>query len=157
MYSLKKGGRMHKQQGFSLIEILITMVITSIGLLGIAGLIVTSLKNNQGSYSRTQASMLANDIVDRMRANRGTAESASLPYNLAMNASPSTSAPVPLADLIAWRAAVASSVPEGKSSIVFDAATMNVVVTIQWDDSRSTGDGSRVGLAEQQMTLETRL
>jgi len=41
----------------------------SIGLLGLAGLQVTSLKNNHSAYLRTQATMLAYDAVDRMRTN----------------------------------------------------------------------------------------
>ncbi|MFZ3288159.1 MAG: type IV pilus modification protein PilV, partial [Telluria sp.] len=71
---------MQRQQGFSLIEVLITMLIVSIGLLGIAGIIVTNLKHNQSSYARTQASLLVSDIVDRMRANRAAAETAPSPY-----------------------------------------------------------------------------
>ncbi len=62
---------MQNQQGFSLIEVMVTMLIVSIGLLGIAGIIMTSLKNSQSSYGRSQATLLANDIIDRMRANRG--------------------------------------------------------------------------------------
>jgi len=57
------------QNGFTLLEVLITVLIMSIGLLGLAGLQVTSLKNNHSSYQRTQVTLLAYDVVDRMRAN----------------------------------------------------------------------------------------
>ncbi len=57
--------------GFTLIEILVAVTIMSIGLLGLAGLQVTALKNSNSSHHRTIATMLANDIVDRARANAG--------------------------------------------------------------------------------------
>lgn len=56
-------------QGFSLIEVLVALLILSIGLLGLAALQITSLKFNTDSYFRTQATFSVYDIVDRMRAN----------------------------------------------------------------------------------------
>ncbi len=147
---------MKRQRGFSLIEILVTMVLTSIGLLGIAGLIVTSLKNNKSSYSRTQATFLATDIVDRMRANRGMAEADSLPYNLALEDTP-TGTGVVADDLRTWRTIVSESVPEGKGAVKFDPTSKNVVVTIQWNDSLSSGDKVKFGLEKQTLAVETRL
>lgn len=58
-----------KQDGFTLIEILVAVVILSIGLLGIASLQVQGLKNNQSAYLRSQATLLAYDMADRMRIN----------------------------------------------------------------------------------------
>ncbi len=55
--------------GMTLIEILITMVILSVGLLGLAGMQVNGLRSNQSAYLKTQASMLAADMADRMRLN----------------------------------------------------------------------------------------
>lgn len=56
--------------GFTLLEVLITVVVFSVGLLGLAGLQVKSLKLAQDSFSRTVATMLAEEMADRMRANR---------------------------------------------------------------------------------------
>jgi type IV pilus assembly protein PilV len=56
-------------RGFSLIEVLVALLVLSIGLLGLAALQTTSLQFNTGSYYRTQATFLAYDIIDRMRAN----------------------------------------------------------------------------------------
>lgn len=58
-----------KQRGFTLIEILVALIIMSIGLLGMASLQLNGMRSNQGAYLRTQASILAYDIADRMRAN----------------------------------------------------------------------------------------
>ena len=60
---------MKKNAGFTLVEIIVCVVILSIGLLGLMGLQATALKNSAGSYYRTQASVLAHSIVDRVRLN----------------------------------------------------------------------------------------
>jgi len=57
------------QIGFSLIEILISLLILSIGLLGLGGLQLSSLKSANNAHFRTVASLAATDLVDRMRAN----------------------------------------------------------------------------------------
>lgn len=148
---------MKTQRGFSLLEVLITMLIVSFGLLGIAGIIVTSLKNNQSSYARSQASLMVNDIVDRMRANRSSAEASPSPYVLALGASPS-GAGIATDDLTEWRAALASNLPSGTGAVAVDDATKKVTVTVQWDDSHASGDAAhRVGISTQQVVLETRL
>lgn len=66
---LNKCGR--PQRGFGLLEVLITLVIMAVGLLGIAVLQVMSKRSNFEATQRTTASMLANFIVERMRANPG--------------------------------------------------------------------------------------
>jgi len=55
--------------GFTLVEVLVTMVVMSIGLLGLAGLQATSLRSNSGANFRTQAILYANDMAERIRAN----------------------------------------------------------------------------------------
>lgn len=57
------------QSGFSLIEILISMLVIGVGLLGLGGLQVASLKGAGNAHSRNVANMLAMDLSDRMRAN----------------------------------------------------------------------------------------
>jgi type IV pilus assembly protein PilV len=56
--------------GFSLVEVLVALFVLSIGLLGLAALQTTGIRFNQQSYQRTQATLQAYDIIDRMRANR---------------------------------------------------------------------------------------
>jgi type IV pilus assembly protein PilV len=55
--------------GFTLIEVLVTIVVVSIGLLGLAGLQINGLRANVSSEARSKATLLANDIIERMRAN----------------------------------------------------------------------------------------
>ncbi len=58
-----------RQRGFSLLEVLIALLVLSIGLLGLAGLQMFSVKFVHQSYQRTQATLQLYDIIDRMRAN----------------------------------------------------------------------------------------
>lgn len=55
--------------GLTMIEILVTLIVLSIGLLGMAALQLTGIRSANSSTSRTQATLLANDIAERMRAN----------------------------------------------------------------------------------------
>ena len=140
-----------RQSGMLMIEVMVTIIIVSFGLLGVAGVILNSLKANESSYGRAQAVWLANDIIDRMRANRTAAESINLPYNLALSATP-TGTGVPATDLTSWLAALAATLPSGKGSVSIVSATKKVTVTVQWDDSRASG-----GSQSQQFVVETRL
>jgi len=58
-----------KTKGFTLLEVLIAVVIFSFGLLGIAGMMTISVRNNHNGYLRSQANFLAENMLDRMRAN----------------------------------------------------------------------------------------
>jgi type IV pilus assembly protein PilV len=60
-------------RGFSLLELLVTLVVLSIGLLGLGLMQTTGLGLTKTAYARTQAMMLASDIADRIRANEGAA------------------------------------------------------------------------------------
>ena len=63
----------HRAGGFSLIEVLVALIVLAIGLLGLAQLQARGLKFNQDAYVRSQATTLAYEIIDRMRANRANA------------------------------------------------------------------------------------
>ena len=78
--------RIDLQMGTSLIEVLVATVVISIGLVGLAGLQTLSVKNNHSAYLRTQATFLAYDMVDRMRANLASAQAGQ--YTTALNTAP---------------------------------------------------------------------
>lgn len=56
-------------KGFSLLEVLVALLVFSLGLIGLAGLMLVSAKTNHGAYLRSQAVFLAGNLADRMRAN----------------------------------------------------------------------------------------
>ena len=58
-----------RQRGVSLIEVLVAVLVFSIGLIGLAGMLIIAAQANRGAYLRTQASFLAQAMADRMRAN----------------------------------------------------------------------------------------
>ena len=60
---------MRHTNGFTLLEVLIALLIFSLGLMGLAGLLIVSVQTNHSAYLRTQASFLAQTMADRMRAN----------------------------------------------------------------------------------------
>ena len=59
-----------KTKGFSLIEAMIAVVVFSFGLLGVAGVMTVSVKNNQNGYMRSQATFLAATMIEMMRSNQ---------------------------------------------------------------------------------------
>ena len=59
-----------RRNGFTLLEVMIALLVFSLGLLGMAGLLAVSVRTNHGAYLRTQATFLAQSMADRMRANK---------------------------------------------------------------------------------------
>lgn len=57
-------------RGFTLIEVMVALVILAVGLAGMASLMIRSQQSNESAYSRSQATLLAYDIIERMRANK---------------------------------------------------------------------------------------
>lgn len=115
--------------GFSLIEVLVALLVLSVGLLGLAALQTTGLAFNHQSYERTQAVLQAYDIIDRMRANKsGTGGTINATYDsVALGNQPTvsvdcTSLPcdggqLATYDINRWNAANASILAEGKGAI----------------------------------------
>jgi type IV pilus assembly protein PilV len=134
-----------QQQGFTLLEVLIALLILSIGLLGLAALQTTSLRSNQMASMRTTATQLAYDISDRMRANPvGVAAGE---YVLAGGTTPSGTS-IAATDLIAWNQAV-TALPGGRSSITQCDGTsvppcdgVTHIITVQWDEMRTGATGT---------------
>lgn len=60
----------NKPSGFTLLEVMVAMVIFSIGLLGLAGMQAQSVQFSHSAYLRSQATFYAYDILEKMRANR---------------------------------------------------------------------------------------
>ena len=127
-----------RQSGMTLIETLVALLVLSIGLLGVAALQMTSLRNNHAAHTRSQATALAYDIADRMRANRTVAVGGG--YNIALGAVPGAPATLADIDILAWKNSLGAALPAGDGAITTDAAVTgdpNIVrITIRWDDSR---------------------
>lgn len=64
---------MHRQRGFNLLEVLVAIFVLAFGLLGLAALQMQTLRSNHSAMLRTQATFLAIDVTERIRA-QGTAD-----------------------------------------------------------------------------------
>ena len=72
-----------RDDGFTLVEVLVSLVVLAIGLLGIAKLMLFSSHANDSAYLRSQATALAYEILDDMRANRQEAINTPATYTIA--------------------------------------------------------------------------
>ncbi|MBK5940601.1 type IV pilus modification protein PilV [Halochromatium roseum] len=127
------------QRGFSIVEVLVSATILSIGLLGLAGLQATSLGFNTSALHRSKATYLAYDIADRMRANRAAALGGAYDGQALAESPPACAEATPTGtlaqrDLLAWTTSLACQLPQGTGAI--ERTDAIVTVTVQWDDSR---------------------
>lgn len=143
----RKASSASRVRGVGLVEVLVSLVILSIGLLGAASLYVATLKGKTTSQSRLHAVNLANDMADRIRANR-TAGNA---YALAAGAAAATptvncvetqtnpavicsAAQMATADLYTWDALLTSTLPGTivRSITVSGANPTTYTIQVQW-------------------------
>jgi type IV pilus assembly protein PilV len=142
------------ERGFSLIEILVSLLLIAIALTGVAALLATTHKNSASSYLRTQASLLGNDIAEKMRANRTTVLANPTAYTqlpTRCSALPTTATAVEQ-DLHQFICLVKSTFPGGDAAIGFDTTTNILTIGVSWNDSRGTS-----GAARQTFQFETQL
>ncbi|MCE7903118.1 MAG: type IV pilus modification protein PilV [Gammaproteobacteria bacterium PRO9] len=130
-------GAANKQSGLSLIEVLITVVLVSIGLLGLAGLQLMTVQNTNSAAERFEATTLARNILERMRANRQQARNGD--YNLVLGAAPGGSGLVG-DDQTAWLGSL-GVLPAGQGAIDVDAAGI-VTIEVQWTDASDDNAGA---------------
>ncbi len=126
-----------KQSGFTLLEVMVAVFVLSVGLLGLAHLQITALKANQSADLRTQASLYASDILNRMRANRLASQNGA--YIIApTDDTPSSIGNVASQDLTDWRTNLSEALPGGTGGVncpAFNNLNEFVcTVTIQWRD-----------------------
>lgn len=140
--------RLHR--GFSMIEVLVSILIVSLGILALSGLLVRASTLGKTAEFRGAASLLAADIADRIRANVDGARNGN--YNLAPAAlatgfpaavspvcdaatsPPCTSAQLAAKDVADWQAALYANLPQGTGAIDYDATNHWADVWVMWRD-----------------------
>ncbi len=148
--------------GTTLMEVLVSLLVLSFGLLGIAGVQSVSLRNNQAAYYRTQATMLTSEAIERMRGNKiGVANG---DYDNAAGAATATcftvagctSAEMADQDVLDWTASVAAALPGGVGIICLDSSGNDGTATVPACDGAGTiyavkifWDDNRDGTANQ--------
>lgn len=136
-----------RARGFTLVEILIAIVVFSIGLLGIAGLQVSGMRFTQGSQLRSVAAMQASSMADRMRANRvgfrtGAYNSGgSMPASSAKDCAVVSCTPAETAtfDLVNWNLTGGSNKPAQSNADLLPGGSGVVCIDSTPDDGSSTG------------------
>jgi len=148
-HSRRETKQPNKQPGFSLLEVLITVVILAIGLLGLAGLQTSGLKNNHSAYQRSQATLLAYDMIDRVRANKNIADNYLFAFMEPADATAIANCHKIVGcsadlmaenDLFEWNETLAANLPAGAGTITSAGTTFTITIT--WDDDRDGNDAN---------------
>lgn len=146
-----------RQRGFSLTEVLVALVVLSIGLLGLAGLQIASLRSNHSAYLRAVAVVLTYDMADRMRANRVGVDAGHYDEPAAIEHANCTSAAdcsvgeMAEHDAYEWTQAIADQLPSGQGIVCIDSTPDDgtpgnpgcdgsgtlYAIKLWWDDDRS--------------------
>ena len=142
-------------RGVGMIEVLVSVMVLAVGLLGIAAMQSMALRGGQGSMESTQAVMATNSILEAIRANRTQADA----YNMAMTCGTPSGGGVVGADKVAWINALKTTIGScagdtttcGRIVGCDDANATNCAITVQWDDSRAGGSGTRQLSVEAQI------
>ena len=153
---MKRAGR---EQGFTLMEVLISMLVLSVGVLGVAAMQITSLQNLQSSGSFGVAAMMAHDIGERMWVNQAQVLAGAYDHDDLPNSPPDcvadtcTAAEIADYDINDWQQQIKGYTTAGGTevppmlfnaygSIAQEGTTNSYMISIHWDDDRSGSDES---------------
>jgi type IV pilus assembly protein PilV len=158
-----------RTRGFTMLEVLISIVVIAFGLLGIAGLQAFAIQNNHSASLRITATSLANDMIDRMKANyiavmngdynKPNTADYTTPVASCLTTAGCTSQQLAQNDLNEWTQRLAASLPNGRGIVCLDSTpndgvsdaapacdnsgTTMYVVKIWWiDDRTATGNAA---------------
>jgi type IV pilus assembly protein PilV len=135
--------RISRNRGFSMVEAMVALLVLAVGMLGIAGLYVTSLRASGSALLRTQAVNLAADMADRIRAN----PTASVAYAAAAadngcvgGVVDCTPAALAADDLFRWQAQLRTTLPDdgdpntpqGSVVVAGASAPFAYVISVTW-------------------------
>jgi|KBSMisStaDraftv2_1062788.scaffolds.fasta_scaffold06465_6 type IV pilus assembly protein PilV len=134
-----KHARLHAQRGVGVVEILVAVLVLSIGLLGLAGLQMRTLRNSESSLERGVAVFETHAIADAMRADRANAMASG--YDILLSAAAPTGSTFRARALAAWRQNLTSSLGQGATGQVQCNNSTLCTIIVQWDDSRAQSTG----------------
>lgn len=109
-------GMAYLDRGFSLLEVMIALLVLSIGLLGVAALQTSALRAGQMADMRTRAVQAATDMVERMRANPAGTAAGQYEITRDRTARHTAASGMAGADLVDWQARLAD-LPDGRGEI----------------------------------------
>ena len=142
------------QKGFTLLEVMISLVIFSIGMLGLAGIQATSIQSNNIAYMRTLAMQSAYDMADTLRASadfNNSVDSAFDNVTTTLGSAPTacqnsttptcTTSQMAAFEIYHWKFNLADQLPSGRGTVVRNGNIYTI--TVMWDQDRTgaTGEG----------------
>jgi type IV pilus assembly protein PilV len=167
MQTIRQNPGHARQRGVSLIEVLTSMLVLAVGMLGMIAVQTNATRFLQTSHSQGTAAMLAYDIGDRMRAN--TPEVTSNTYNHTYNSASTSessvtdctsnacsSAELAAFDVDEWQTLLSDNLPASRASIARTATagtggatTDDFLISVHWDDDRSGSTGTECDPADK--------
>jgi len=131
------------QKGFSLIEVMVSVILLTASMLGLAALQNASTKFDHQAYLRTQSVIQAGDMIDRMRANTAGANSGnyivsplpkSFDKNCYASGSVCTAEELATYDIVKWNEQNAELLPGGIGAITGYVSTSTYMVSVSWTE-----------------------
>lgn len=141
------------QRGVGLIEVLVAVLIMGIGLLGVAAMQATALRNNQSAFERTQAVVQSYAMLDAIRANPTAAASYTMTEQCTV---PTSSTSLIEYDKQAWIASLHATMGAGACGTV-SCVDRVCTITVKWDDSRGTALSTTDVETARTVTTTTRI
>ncbi|RAU17223.1 type IV pilus modification protein PilV [Nitrincola tibetensis] len=143
------------QRGAGLLEILITLLLVTIGILGFASLQMSALKQSQSAMDRSLVVSQVYSMIDMMRSDSQTQDYSV--YNIALSAATPSGNSYPVQAIEAWRRNLSTQLNGAQGQIACSAARA-CQITIQWDDSRAgRSESESKALAVSQFSVDITL
>lgn len=137
-----------RQNGISMVEVLVAIVVLSFGLLGLAGLQADGLRSNNDAYMRSQATLLAYDMLDRMRANLQGVENgfyddlfSTTPADPGCISSGCSIQEMSEHDAFEWNGNLSELLPGGQGRVIGSGSGSIFTITVMWDERRTGATG----------------
>jgi len=160
-------GRTRLAFGFTLVEVLVSLIILSIGVLGVAKLTLTATRANDSAYIRTQATEFAYQILDQMRANRATALQGQYvvgfgpvpPQPPGCSAAACTGAELAALDIYNWKYLLSNPLQaDGSITTAQNGNEVTATIVVRWNDQVASSTFKQTAAnatAYTTVTLET--
>ena len=148
------GPHTRRQSGVGLVEVLVAVLVLSVGMLGLVGLQMRALRNNQSSHERGMAVVQTHSIADLMRADRANAMGGS--FNVALGAAAPNGSTFAATALATWRTnLIAALGPDATGSIACNNTLCTIIV--RWNDQRGSGGNPNGSGGNPELSVQTQV
>lgn len=141
------------QRGLSMIEVLISVLVLALGLMGMAAMQALALRGGQSSLENSQAVMASNSIIEAMRANRANAAGYAFDGIASCGTVPAAGLTLASWDVRQWTLQLKTAIGNDPADPGTCGSIVNMgggvyAITVQWDDRRAGGSQTRQVITE---------